>query len=463
MNPAATAAPAKYRARLMTIAGLLLILIGMISIIGRVQDQFDALSDFSQDYLSAQALRVGQSIYSDFTEFPIKAGDATGTIFKQPVKSFHPPFNAILFVPLTFLSYNTAFLLWTILSVLLYLAMLALLRHEFQIDLPRHWLLLLVGLALCWRPFLVQIHLGQLSIYLISCIIGCWALLRHGRPLLAGALLGLASLIKLFPGLLIACLLLIGLRNLLRQNNHAARSPRSWKLPPLADALRETHWRAAASAIVVLALGHLLGFWIVGQADMLRYSREIVPQNIVDWASWPANLSITGIVSRLLVDSQWVRPLIDAPQLASWIISTLNLLVLSLLFYQVWRLPAGKDGDSIAFALTCLAMLIISPISWQHMFPLLFFHFGLLYQRLHQQYDRTMMVWILGMLFLVSLPSNLMRGLLVALYPDRVPWYSVLVMILPTAGLVLLWWLVSRTAAYQSVAAVSQPQTAASS
>ena len=79
--------------------------------------------------------------------------------------------------------------------------------RELNIALAPHWVALMVGLALCWPPFQEQMALGQWSLLIAASLIGCWALLRHGRDRLAGVLLGFACLIKLFPGLLIIYLL----------------------------------------------------------------------------------------------------------------------------------------------------------------------------------------------------------------------------------------------------------------
>jgi len=64
------------------------------------------------------------------------------------------------------------------------------------------------GIALCWYPFQAHLALGQVSLLLITCLIGGWALIRRGREYEAGLLFALAILIKLFPGLVLLYLLL---------------------------------------------------------------------------------------------------------------------------------------------------------------------------------------------------------------------------------------------------------------
>ena len=77
-------------------------------------------SDFSQDYEAAAALRAGASIYDP-------------GFSKQ---NNHPPFVALFFVPLTFFSAPTAFMIWGILSAGVYLWILWQVGNTLGIVLP---------------------------------------------------------------------------------------------------------------------------------------------------------------------------------------------------------------------------------------------------------------------------------------------------------------------------------------
>src|SRR4051794_26501814 len=161
-----------------------LIVFGVLLLLFRLSNAtLDA--DFSQDYLASQALLRGQTLYNP--EF----------------YNNHPPFDMLLILPLALLSYYTAFLIWSGLAMICYGAIGLIVSRELNIALAPHWVALMVGLALCWPPFQEQMALGQWSLLIAASLIGCWALLRHGRDRLAGVLLGFACLIKLFPGLLI--------------------------------------------------------------------------------------------------------------------------------------------------------------------------------------------------------------------------------------------------------------------
>ena len=122
----------------------------------------------------------------------------------------------------------------------------------------------------------------------------------------------------------------------------------------------------------------------------------------------------------------------------------ISLGMLIVLLRHIGGMPSTPWNQDRAFALVCLAMLLISPITWWHVFPLLLLPLGLLLQDLYTRPDR----WKLGLsllaLALVSLPDLEIARTLMGLYaPYRVPWFVGLLLALPTIGLMLLWWAVA--------------------
>jgi uncharacterized membrane protein len=250
-------------------------------------------------------------------------------------------------------------------------------------------------------------------------VIGCWALLRRGREGLAGALLGLACLIKLFPGLIVLYLLL------------------------------RRRWRAAGAALGTFAAGNLLALALVGPGDTIAYVVRMAPRDSAEHGLSPINVALAGVIRRLLADGPWVSPLIDAPLLATLLIGLACLGALAILLRQIGLTPPPAEDDDRAFALVCVIMLLISPLTWWHIFPLLLLPFGLLLQDLRTRLDR----WKLGLgllsLTFASLPAiEIARTLMEWYAPYRIPWFVGLLLSFPTIGLVLLWWaLASRASA----------------
>jgi hypothetical protein len=249
----AQAKPSSWGGRLIMVVGGTLMAFGVLMLVFRLLNvTIDA--DFSQDYLASQALLSGQTVYNP--EF----------------YNNHPPFDMLLILPLALLPYHTAFWLWSGLALLCYGAVGLIIARELKIVLSAPWVALTVGLALCWSPFQEQMALGQWSLLIAAALIGCWALLRHGRDRLAGVLLGVACLIKLFPGLLILYLLL------------------------------RRRWWAAGTASATLAIGGLLMLAIVGPSDTLGFFLRVAPSNAAALAAYPLNTALAGPISRLLVD-----------------------------------------------------------------------------------------------------------------------------------------------------------------
>src|SRR5262249_28051757 len=58
------------------------------------------------------------------------------------------------------------------------------------------------------NPFQQHLNQGQINLVLLPLLVGTWAADRSGKPLWAGAFLGLATALKLFPGLLFVYYLL---------------------------------------------------------------------------------------------------------------------------------------------------------------------------------------------------------------------------------------------------------------
>ncbi|HET9222012.1 MAG TPA: glycosyltransferase family 87 protein, partial [Roseiflexaceae bacterium] len=155
-------------------------------------------ADMVSYYDGTQRLREGLPLYRPNI-----------SIQQQNFQFIYPPPLAFILMP--FPTYQAAWWGWGIFSIVCWLGSLGLILRELWIDLrPR--------LAPMWRPLLiaalinfppVESHLfwGQVQLQLLLLLTACWLCLRRGREGWAGALLGLAIALKLYPALLIAPLL----------------------------------------------------------------------------------------------------------------------------------------------------------------------------------------------------------------------------------------------------------------
>lgn len=393
--------------RQLQIVGWAILLVALISIGARLRVLTTVSSDFAQDYLAGRALLAGRSIYDLFTPADFTAiGLAPNSMY-----NFHPPTTIALMLPLALLPYQAAIVLWTALCLGLYLITWQLLLRTLDVRPPRGLLPLLVGLSLLWFPLQFHVILGQLSIPMMACVVGSWAALRRGREGLAGALLAIAVLLKIFPGLLLLYLLLRG------------------------------RWRAVAAAAAVGLAGLLLTLAVVGPGDMLRYRAEMAPENLREYASSPHNVSLHSVFSRLFTGDEYMAPLVEAPTVAAALTGAASLGLLGLLALAAWRAPRSSAGDDLAFALTCAAMPLLTPTSWSHGFVLLILPLALAWRAALAD-GRLWRLRLVGLTtLLISLPDVEIARLLAAYQPERVPWYAALIMLPTTAGLLLLFGL----------------------
>jgi alpha-1,2-mannosyltransferase len=213
--------------------------------------------------------------------------------------------------------------------------------------------------------------------------------------------------------------------------------------------LLRRRWRAAGGAAVTGLAGLALTLLLVGPDDVLRYFTQVTSEAAGYTAFALINVSLNGVFGRLFTDGPWISPLIAAPRLSSILTLLSALGLLALLSFRLWRAPATRAEDDRGFALACLVMLLISPITWQHVFPVLILPFGVLLQEVWRRPNRRRIGLALLALALVSLPDIDIARALMALYaPYRTTWFAALVMLGSTIGLFLVWqliWMQRRT------------------
>lgn len=309
------------------IAGAGLLAIAMMIIVHYLQF-FSSVTttDLGQDYHAAVALRCGNTIYDGINH--------------------HVPFVAVLSLPLTFLSYRTSFVLWGVFSIVLYFVCVFIVVRGLDLRLGILWLMI-PGLMLSWYPFLAHIALGQWSVVIAVCVLAAWLALKNGWGRSAGVLLGVAAAIKLFPGIFGLYL------------------------------LTQRRWRALAYMGVSFSLCMIVSLIVVGVEDFQAFIFSDMPANSANFIAYPINHSLWGMTYRLLVPNGYLTPLVVAPRIGFALAAFLCILIIGLL---IGGIRGAKDEFSkdIAYAATCVAMLMLSPLSWQHAMIILVLPFGVL-------------------------------------------------------------------------------------
>jgi hypothetical protein len=149
--------------------------------------------DFTSYFTAGVIVRTGEGahLYDFRTQEKVQAQFAAKTKLRRgPLAYIHPPFEALLFVPLSLLPYRQAFLVWSLVNLGLLLLVAYWLRESVAgCRGVNTWLL---AFAFCaFFPVLANFHQGQDAILLLVVVCLAFRALKRESLFAAGCLLGL--------------------------------------------------------------------------------------------------------------------------------------------------------------------------------------------------------------------------------------------------------------------------------
>jgi len=255
-------------------------------------------------------------------------------------RATHPPTFLLLFEPLTVLAPHAAYWLWAALNFVCLIAALALLQSA----LPLRFRLLLFPLALLYEPVSSHFHWGQANLPVLLLLAGLVRCLECRRDGLGGTLLSLATLMRMFPLILVGYLLL------------------------------QKKWRAVWYFVMgVSALG-ILTIVLAGIAQSLHYSDGMRVVTAEKWLTYTNNISVRAFITRLLLTTDALRQ--SSVQALRWvIILAAQLGILAATTRLTIAAPSGKDDHSRLLSLWIATSILLSPTAWDHYMVLLFVMF----------------------------------------------------------------------------------------
>jgi len=191
------------------------------------------------------------------------------------------------------------------------------------------------------HPLYGNLRLGQYTPILVLLVTAIWALERSGRSSTAGLLLGAAAAIKLFPAYLAIY--------------YVARG----RIRPLV---------AAALSFLALTFATAL---VLGPDAFHDYATVVLPWN-KDFRILGYNISIAGLWHKLFhpIQGEMIEPLWPSLAVARWGTLLSNLAITLIVATVVHRARTLTERD-LAFATTVTAMLLVSPVTWDHSLLLL--------------------------------------------------------------------------------------------
>ena len=391
---------------------LILVLIGVVSFfvwlsITLQYSNPEKDTDFLQDYLAGKGVFQAHSIYGPFNPSQFNRAD-----HEKAIWGFHPPTVAPFFVPFALLPFPVAFILFSVINFFLFILLLRSCRKNlYKGDLPE-WVF---GLFLLWYPFTFCIARGQLSVILAVLLLGVARALHLKRDTQAGFFLGIAIVLKIFPG--ICCLYLI--------------LTRRWV------ALFATGLTSVGFLILTIA--------VVGMSDVQLYFKEIATINIEWYSTHYINISLNNLIAPLFVLNTWVENLITWPLVARvFYLSVAVGIVCTLSWLTLKFEPPGTSFNWGVFYTYVTASTIVSPISWEHNFLIALPGFVFFFSRFSRFEQRLFG----GIVLFLGLPLVNLIGPVIQFYaPLKVGVLGFLVTRLHTIGIGLVLLLYTRNLA----------------
>jgi len=381
---------------LLACCGLVLVMSGA-RIVNTIGDALVDGDDFTPYWNGATAVAAGRSPYGWLDE-------------NRPLtpRDFHyPPILAVLLSPLPrVMDYPTARWAWLGFSVACLVASVVLIWRASGLRLRDPRVLAVAPAFALVPPLTLALGIGQLSPQLLLVVAGAYAMLGVHRAALAGGFVALGAYLKTFPGLLAGYFVL------------------------------RRDWRAFAAAVLsgVLLVG--LTSLVLGWQPHWTYLTRVVPTQGI-WVGGPFNVSIAGVVTRLLIENPFSTPIVDTGRVGQAVIGLLTALVLAVSAYAAWRAPAGKRGNDAAFALVVTTSLLVSPINGNYNLIILILPLLVAAAWIQEAWPRHLR-WLLLAALLLGMPVEYYDLWPVEPMPWRLGWGNLLTCG-PFFGLVTLW------------------------
>ena len=365
-------------------------------------------TDFAQDYASAKAWNANVDPYGDTPTLVVRYVGKKIATWPYPYTNPHPPVQILTAEPFQLLPFRIANAIWTLLMAGAFSAAIWILFRQLGVSRLGSFTLAIGSLALPTVRF--SLKNGEPNALALLLIVMAWSNLKRGRQGKAGAALGLAAALRVFPILLIVPLLR-------KRMTRAA----SYMLVTA----------ASVSVASVLAFGHLGDFV------------HSVKDNEMYWRGAGHNISLISIPFRWLTPNPWFRHQTNLHAVATVLAIVLALACLAAMFAT----PARMSQDVLWAAVPW--MILATPLAWADYLIIAIPCVALMLVRNKANAGRFVLTLIISTLILIGRPYYIFNVNPVSVATQvlglALPMYGLL-------GLGLLEWLPSRKNAIGSAA-----------
>lgn len=286
-------------------------------------------SDFHTYYQAAAAVRHGGDPYASVMSWITHYSG--GKLYADYY--VYAPFFALLLVPFTFVPFSMAVVVWGLCNILFLAGTVACTVRAAGRRAPV-WALLALTIAMSFLgPVRMELQWGQADILLAFLVSASFLSIRARRPVVGGLLLALAAIVK----------------------------------PPVLALLLFYLWKRERRAVVTAALGAV----VLISIPVVILGGKVLHDQLAVWSFWSSrytpfidNVSVKGVLARLLTHNPNGPGLVDSPGLASllWIGIAVLCGVIALTMIGR-RTVAATPASSVEFSLTLCTILIVSPLT----------------------------------------------------------------------------------------------------
>jgi hypothetical protein len=274
--------------------------------------------------------------------YPAARAAATGAALTYTYEGFKSlPIVAAALIPFGGKDFATAEQWFKVQEGAVYVLAFCLLGFRFGATRRRIWLL--AALFVFSWPFVVSVHLGQLTpftLFVVAALLWSWL---EGQRVVAGIFLAIGILLKIPVAVMV-----------------------------LFFALKR-EWRLLLSAAIAFAVAMVVGVLLFGWSAHVEYWRVVIGTNEGGTLLAFNNQSLHAFIVRFLHPPallDWsVTPIFRGLRLA---LSAISAAILATASWKVWREDMVDDaGRTLQFCLFLAASLLIMPVTWDHYYLLL--------------------------------------------------------------------------------------------